>query len=152
MDNFRKPFESYYKRCYSNSGSGVRDKMSVVISADGGKHLAKVGKEDFYSFIQSHRDSVDLQKILQRCMITGDVSALQQRQGAFIDATVYPTDNRQYHNILMNAEKIYDNLVSDLKKDLSFDAFLETFSDPTALRKLIESRKTENKEVINNES
>lgn len=149
MSDFRKPFEQDRSRCFANHGSRFRDKNVLVYDRDGGRHLEKVGEEDLFEIIQSHRDSVDLKKILERCMMTGDVSALHQRQGIYTDTTALPNNARDYHQILINAEAIYNGLVDDVKSNLDFNSFLETFADPTALRKLVESRNVEKEEVIN---
>lgn len=151
MRDFRKPFDEDHTRCFTHNGSRFRDKNVLVYDRSGGKHLEKVGEEDLFEIIQSHRDSVDLKKILERCMMTGDVSALNQRQGIYTDTTTLPNNARDYHQILINAEAIYNGLVDDVKESLDFNSFLETFASPSALRSLIESRKAE-KEVEANES
>ena len=70
---------------------GQREKILYAPEFDrnGIMTLKASGRENLYDFIQSHRDSVDLHKILDRFQ-SGDVGALSRVQGSFGDFSQFP--------------------------------------------------------------
>ena len=121
-----------------SSGSRFRDKFAVVFTSRGGKHLEKVGDTNQYQMIQSHRDSCDLHKILERCMSTGDLSALQKMQGVFTDLTGYPADSRAFYDVMHKAKFIYEGLDTKVKSLYpTFDSFLENFAGEISTHTII---------------
>lgn len=61
----------------SQAGSGEKILYSPEFDRFGVMTLKESGKEDLYAFIQSHKDSVDLHKIMDR-FNAGDTAALQR--------------------------------------------------------------------------
>ena len=136
----RSAFERDFQGFTCSSGSRFRDKFAVVYNSRGGKHLEKVGEANQYEMIQSHRDSCDLHKILERCMSTGDLSALQRMQGVFTDLTGYPADSRAFYDVMHKAKFIYEGLDTKVKSLYpSFDAFLENFANQQNISAFLES-------------
>lgn len=71
--------------------------------------LVKVGKLNIYNKIQEFRDSVDLYKILDKVLATGDASFLQRRVGSFADISNIPDNIHDFNSH-------FDSQVSELKK------------------------------------
>lgn len=77
-------------RTYTEPGTRYKDIYKPIFKDDGSIVLEVVDKEDTYAYIQSHKDSVDLNKLLERFQETGDMSIFNQRQqqpfyGDFLD-------------------------------------------------------------------
>lgn len=119
-------------------GSRFRDKMCPVVGKRGGRHLEKVGETDQYAIIQSYKDSVDLQKMIERCMSTGDVSILQKAQGIFTDISGLPCDARAAHDLVAKSRLVFEVLTPQQKiKYPTFDDFLEAFASQDSIMKFI---------------
>lgn len=63
-----------------NSGSRYKDVYKAVFDKDGSMRLEVVDKTDLYSYIQSFKDSCDLNLLLERFAETGDMSIFNQRK------------------------------------------------------------------------
>lgn len=125
---FRTAFNRGDKRYFADPGRGVRDKMSVVADQEGYRYLEKVGETDFYEYIQSHKDSVDLKQIIERCALSGDPTMLQRMQGTYGDYVGIPGDLRSLEHLKMGAEDAYNALSNEIKAKIGFEEFLEGFS------------------------
>ena len=104
-----------HQRVSSNPGDPIKVLYSPVFDRKGVMTLEESGRENLYDFIQSHRDSVDLHKILER-FASGDVSALQQRSGAFGDFTEMPTNYADLLNTVIAGERTFDSLPRDVRE------------------------------------
>lgn len=134
----RHAYDGHRQRCTSPSGRGIVDKMSVVRADSGGSLLEKVGESNLHDYIQSFREEVDLKKIIERCMISGDVSMLQRVQGVYLDVTGMPADTRTAHDILNHSRQVYESLDSKVKAHYQgFDDFLEAFANEENFRKFV---------------
>lgn len=125
---FRTAFNRGSQRYFADPGRGIRDKMSVVVDNKGCRYLEKVGETDLYEYIQSHKDSVDLKQIIERCVLSGDVSMLQRMQGSYGDYVGIPGDLRSLEHLRMGAEDVYNALSDEIKAKIGFEEFLEGFS------------------------
>lgn len=135
---FRRPYEFSNSRRSSPVGSRIADKMSVVCGDRGNRYLKKTGETNLYDYIQSFKDEVDLNKIIDRCMMTGDVSLLQRVQGVYLDVTGMPTDNRTAQDILNHSRQIYESLDSKVKAHYNgFEDFLEAFANEDNFKKFV---------------
>lgn len=129
MNEFRKPFGNDHKRRFVSSGSRFANKMSLVHSDKGGKHLEKVGETDIYALIQSYKDSCDLNLILERCMRSGDYSLLNRVQSAFMDISGFSPDARVAQDIVKHSRFVYESLTPKQKAMYpTFDDFMDAFS------------------------
>lgn len=99
---------------------------------DGTKELVVDGYKDIYEEIQSHADSVDIHKIVERCTMTGDMSELYKTEGFYGDLAMFPTTRAEALQMLAEAQNIWDKLPVDVKKkfDNNVDNFFSTaFTD-----------------------
>lgn len=104
-----------HQRFSSNVGSREKVLYSPVFDRNGVMHLEESGRENLYDFIQSHRDSVDIHKLLER-FASGDVSALQRREGAFGDFTEMPKTYAELLNTVISGERTFDSLSREVKE------------------------------------
>lgn len=103
----------------ANSGSPIHALLSPSIDANGIMHLKETGTENLYDYIQSHRDSVDIHKILQR-FEEGDVSALSKIQGQFGDFSDYPRSYAELLNKVLEGEQSFNQLPLDVREQFGF--------------------------------
>lgn len=127
----------------SPSGTSIVEKFKRVDDTQG-RHLVKVGEEDLYEKIQSFKDSVDLHRILEKCALTGDYTALQRTQGIYGDFSDVPNFRGLCDNMI-KARALYDGLDYDIKKDFStFNDFLSNFADIDSYKSFVEKYSTKN--------
>lgn len=108
-------------RVYAKSGKRFKDTFHAVISDNGSVELEKDGMEDVYAFIQSHRDSVDINLLLQR-YARGDVSALNKRTGSFGDFTQFPKSYAEALQAVMDAERMFMDLPLETRAKFGHDS------------------------------
>lgn len=126
---FRTSFNRGSSRYFANHGVGVRAKNIVMVDDQGNKFLKKVGETDFYAYIQSFKESVDLKSIIERCALSGDDSALNRLTGSYGDYVGLPNNLRDLENLRGCAESAYDSLPDEVKLKYSLFDFLECFTD-----------------------
>lgn len=103
----------------SFAGSGMKDDKILQV-VNGKFDLVKVGQSDLYSLIQSHKDSVDIYKLLERYQ-SGDVSALSKVAGQFIDITDAPKTLAEAYTFVGNASQFFDKLPLKLREEYDHD-------------------------------
>ena len=103
----------------ANSGSPIHVLLSPAIDDKGILHLKETGTENLYDYIQSHRDSVDIHKILQR-FEEGDTSALPKVQGQFGDFSDYPRSYAELLNKVLEGEQSFNQLPLDVREQFGF--------------------------------
>lgn len=114
-----------HNRIAANSGSPVKVLYRGKYDANGCVVLEKKGEENLYDYIQSFRDSVDLNVILAR-FSNGDVEALNKAQGFYADVTDFPKNMADALNRINQAEEIFKALPLEIRQkfDCSFEQFL----------------------------
>ena len=109
----------------SEPGCGEKILYSPEFDRFGVMTLKESGKEDLYAFIQSHKDSVDLHKIMDR-FNAGDTAALQKVQGMFGDFSQMPQTYAGLLNHMIEAEQTFMSLPLETREKFgqSFHAWL----------------------------
>lgn len=103
----------------SNPGSPFKtEKLLQVV--DGRYDLVEVGQSNLYNEIQSHKDSCDIYKLLERYQ-AGDVSALSKVAGQYLDITDAPKTLSEAYTFVSNAEKFFSKLPLKLREEYDFD-------------------------------
>ena len=114
-----------HNRIAANPGSPVKVLYGGKYDANGRVVLEKKGEENLYDYIQSFRDSVDLNVILAR-FSNGDVEALNKAQGFYADVTGFPKNMAGAVNRINQAEEMFEALPLETRQkfDCSFEQFL----------------------------
>lgn len=77
-------------RVYTNPGSPMKDEYEIRKDSKGDSVLKKVGQSDLYEYIQSFKDSTDINVLLERFKLTGDPSVFEKKQTFYADVTEFP--------------------------------------------------------------
>ena len=114
-----------HNRIAANPGSPIKVVYGGKYDANGRVVLEKKGEENLYDYIQSFRDSVDLNVILAR-FSNGDVEALNKAQGFYADVTDFPKNMADALNRINQAEEMFKSLPLEIRQkfDCSFEQFL----------------------------
>lgn len=138
---FKTPFEFSKSEFKTAVGSFTRPTYKAVLEKDGQVVPKEDGVELTYEKIQSFKDSVDINLIVSR-YAAGDLSALEQRTGAYGDFIEVPSSYMDVLNTVVEMRNAYEKSGSDI----SFEAFVNN-----ALRPVYEPSETINIEVIADE-
>lgn len=97
------------ERVKSAVGSGTKTAFKMQIDKDGRRYLKADGVIDTYQQIQSHKESCDIQYIMER-FANGDATALSKVQGLYGDFTTVPTSLNELQNRVLDAERLFYQL------------------------------------------
>lgn len=116
---------SPHNRIAANPGSSVKVLYGGKYDANGRVVLEKKGEENLYDYIQSFKDSVDINVILAR-FSNGDCEALSRAQGFYADVTDFPSNMAEALNRINECEELFKSLPLDVRQkfDCSFEQFL----------------------------
>lgn len=106
------------KRFYSNPGDSIKPLFGLEVDKDGVTQLVQKGKYDLFEFIQSHKDSVDIHKILER-FENGDVDALNKYQGYYGDITEAPKTFADALNAVIKAKDLFNSLPLEVRAEFN---------------------------------
>ena len=121
---------------YSCSGDPIKPLYGLEVDKNGVTQLVEKGKFDLYEFIQSHKDSVDIHKILER-FENGDVSALNKYQGYYADITDAPKSFADALNSVIKAKDLFNSLPLEVRA--KFDHSPEQFIAALGTQKFIDA-------------
>lgn len=121
---FRTQFERI--KTPSVSGDRVIATYALVVDDSGKRELKQIGEKDLYGEIQSHKESVDIKNILMR-YANGDVSALNQRIGVFMDATQFPKSYAEMYQRVQEGENFFNDLPLEIRSEFNHNP-MEFFS------------------------
>ena len=118
-------------------GSPVRTLYGGRYDANGRVVLEEKGRENLYDYIQSFRDSVDLNVILAR-FSNGDTEALSKAQGFYADVTDFPKTMADALNRINECEEMFKSLPLEVRQkfDCSFEQFLSQSGSEDWLEKM----------------
>ena len=133
---FRTQYDSH-ERVPACVGSPVRTVYGGRYDANGRVVLDKKGEENLYDFIQSFKDSVDINVILAR-FSNGDTEALSRAQGFYADVTDFPSNMADALNRINECEEMFKSLPLDVRQefDCSFEQFLSQSGSAEWLEKM----------------
>nr|DAJ77623.1 MAG TPA: Scaffold protein [Microviridae sp.] len=136
MIQFENQFRDH-KRFLTGVGSREKITYEARYNSKGQLELNEKGKEDWYGYIQSHKDSVDIHVLLERFQ-RGDVDVLNRVQGFYGDITSMPSTFADALNIVRVSEDFFNSLPVDerAKYNHNFSEFLASFDSPDNLRRL----------------
>lgn len=98
----------------------------------GDRELVIVGRHNVYDKIQSYKDDVDIYKILAKYS-PGDIAALDSNKGFYADVSSMPKSFNDYHNKIIEGERIFNGLPIDFKQEFgnNLNAFMSSIYDKT---------------------
>lgn len=130
--SFRTQYDKY--DISSVTGSSEEPIYSAYYNEKGTLELEVVGVRDVYSEIQSHADSVDINKILKRFAM-GETDVLEQVQGFYDDVSSMPKTYQEVLNCVIDAEQFFNKLPVEEKKKFnnSFSEFMVASGNPDFL-------------------
>lgn len=134
-------FDTQYTRDTSSirtsSGSGIEPVYSLVLDDKGVETVQQTGQRDIYSEIQSFRESTELSVLLQR-YAQGDVTALNQKVGTFMDLVDMPKTYAELFQRARDAEITFMQLPADLKEIFngSYTEFWSQMGTPEFQKKM----------------
>lgn len=137
-DSFFKTQYQPHDRVFQEPGSPIRTLYSSRVDADGNIVLEESGSENLYDYIQSHRDSCDINVLLARYN-NGDVSALNQRQGSYGDFTQFPKTFAETLNFMIQGQDYFESLPLEVRErfGFSFERFVASMDNMDDFMKIM---------------
>ena len=151
-------FETQYQRIFdpdkrcrftANPGNGVVKEYTAQYRQDGVLELVETGEHDLYADIQSHKDSCDLQLIINR-YFNGDPAALSRVQGVYMDVSEMPDNIHQAMQLMDNARRDFDTLPVDIKAKFGNDP--NQFLAMLGTEQWFENMQVQKQETVQDES
>lgn len=126
-----------HDRVHAELGSPIKTLYGGRYDANGRIVLEEKGKENLYDYIQSFRDSVDLNVILAR-FANGETDALSKVQGFYADVTDFPKNMAEALNRINECEEMFKSLPLEVRQkfDCSFEQFLSQSGSADWLEKM----------------
>lgn len=124
-------------RISSNPGSPIHITYAGHYDEKGRVVLEESGRENIYDQIQSHAESCDIHVLMKR-YLNGDVTALSQAQGQFLDVTQFPKTYADMLNFVNEQERAFMALPADVRAKFgnSFTEYLAASGEPDFLDRL----------------
>lgn len=122
-------FQTQYNHkpsAYNRPGTRVLDDFVLDINVDGCCYLKPCGKRNIYAFIQSHKDSCDLNTILSHLdarEVNGMVTTFKYndlKDAGLVDLSHAPKTLGEMHNICMHGEYLFKGLPLEIRREFNF--------------------------------
>lgn len=113
--HFNKP-----PRKKTPSGSHFLNTYQEEINKKGQLNLIKTGETDIYAMIQQDAESCKIENILH-AVAMGDLSALQQREATYVDATTMPSTLMEAQNLVIRLKDEFYKMPIEVRKEFSND-------------------------------
>lgn len=88
------------------------------IDDEGQPYLETVETINIYEIIQSHKEECQIENILKAAAM-GDLRALQQRQGTYMDATTLPKTLAEAQNLVIRMKDEFEHMPSEVKEQFN---------------------------------
>lgn len=111
-------FRTQFDECpdvYSNPGSMIKEERGPELDKYGNKVIVRKGEINLYQYIQSWRDTCDI-NILMAKFVNGDKTALMQKVGAYLDISDIPDNFNDMLNLTTKAQSVFDQLPIEIKQ------------------------------------
>lgn len=92
------------------------------INSKGARYLVCTGRKDVNAMIQEQLPSTLVYNLLNR-FSNGDVNALMQRSGSFIDTTGMPTSLSEAYNLMLGIESKFASLPLEVREQFGNSPF-----------------------------
>ena len=111
---FRNKYDPH-DHVYTDPGSPIKIEYQLRI-VDNSEEIVETGKSDLYEYIQSHADSVDITKILERCAMIQDYSMLNRMPAQFMDVSDMPKTLAEAYANVQDAKNFFDRMPVNIKE------------------------------------
>lgn len=124
-------------RPLSNPGNPVKITYGGRYDEKGRVVLEEKGRENLYDFIQSHKDSVDINHILAR-FTNGETDVLSKVQGFYGDVTSFPSNYAEALNRIQECEEMFRTLPVETRAKFNhnFSEFLAATTSPDFMEQI----------------
>lgn len=121
----------------SEAGSRYKTIYSPKVDEEGRIELIEAGKEDFQEYIDSFRESCDIQQIIRR-VEQGDTTVLNQFPAFYGDVTKMPKTYAELLQLQIDSKKAFDSLPLEVKHKFDDDpnVFFATAGSEDWVKKL----------------
>lgn len=143
---------SYYSKkesIVSNPGSCMKTEYMLSVDEKGYETLKVTGETDVQKMIDSYKDMVDLDIVLER-LNNGDESALEQVEGFYADVTGIPNNLQDVMNLNLNGKMLFDSLPPEYR-NIYGDNYQSFVLDPAKLGEYINAKEYGNDDNENEE-
>lgn len=125
------------KRYYSNPGDPIRIVYGSRIDKHGNIIVEPKEKENLYEYIQSFAESTDINLLVKK-FEAGDITALNKREGQFLDLTQMPTNYFEMVNKINDSKYEFDRLPIEIKEkfDNNVNKFIASIGQDDWFEKL----------------
>ena len=131
------------KRYYAPIGTHYLNEYQEEI-VKGNKELVKVGEKDIYAMIQEDLEGTKIENILH-AVAMGDLSALQQRETTYTDATTMPKTLMEAQNLVLKLKQEFETMPLEVRK--LFDNSPEKYVDEMGTEVFQEKMKPYNDKI-----
>lgn len=140
-------------RVHCCSGNAMKTVYKPVVHDDGVVDLVEAGQESLYDYIQSWKDSVDINLIMAR-YVNGDVDALSKVQGAYGDFTQFPKTYAEILNRVIEGQHMFASMPLEFREKYNFDfnQFIAAMDKPDFWEQFNAPNPVPDKEGVVNES
>ena len=119
----------------SKAGQRYKPEYIGEENEEGFIELVKVGETDLVQLHQRDALANDVNVLYER-FCNGDITALSQVQGSFMDTLGLPRDLRGMYEMVSNFETAYDNLPAEIKQKYTKEEFIEKAGSEEWIRDL----------------
>lgn len=118
-------------RVHCNPGNPMKQLYKPKVHDDGILELVESGQESLYDYIQSWKDSTDINVLLAR-YANGDVDALSKVQGAYGDFTQFPSTYAEMLNRVEQGKHMFAGLPIEIREKYNhdFSQFIAAMDQP----------------------
>lgn len=107
-------------KIFSCAGNRFHIEYRPVVNDDGTITLIESGKMDIQEYIQSFKDSCDMNYIIKQLQL-GNIDVLNQKKALFGDFTDAPKTMAEFQQRLIDGQKAFYNLPVDVRNKYDHD-------------------------------
>lgn len=128
-----------------NTGDRLEEVWAMKLDDKGNEEFYVSGLHNTYAEIQAYADEVNLEKIIDRCMETGDLNLLNQVKKDYIDITEMPKNLIDAKNKINKAETEFYNLPLEIREkyENNFNKYLADVGSEEWVKNMNFNRKEE---------
>ena len=102
----------------TNEGTRYINTYQEIIDKKGKLKLEKTGETNVYEMIQADAESCKIENILH-AVAMGDLSALQQREASYVDATTMPKSLREAQDLVIRMKDEFYKMPIEVRKEFN---------------------------------